>query len=189
MVTDSLEPLAKYLIRRAQIKGTYELLGRMDVASAAWRENEDVRLKKLKQAAEDVKKGRLILRTDEDLTNGNKQIQLPRFFHLSPRPLKTKSTLVSFTRCKGILFCLKTLGRSLSTMIGTIAIKTSCWWSVADMALCLHRGNSNSSKPPRQTRLPLCKYLVEDGAMTVLSPTSSMHHRICNIPISDTTLW
>jgi hypothetical protein len=56
MVTESLENLAKFLIRRAQVKGPYELLGRMNVASGAWQEYEAGRLERLKVAAEDEKK-------------------------------------------------------------------------------------------------------------------------------------
>lgn len=36
MLVDNLEPLAKYLIRRAQLKGPYGLLGRSDIGSGAW---------------------------------------------------------------------------------------------------------------------------------------------------------
>ncbi len=36
IVVDNLEPLAKYLIRRAQLKGPYDLLERSDVGSDAW---------------------------------------------------------------------------------------------------------------------------------------------------------
>lgn len=44
MVVNNLEPLAKFLIRRAQIKGPYELLGRSDIGSDAWVEHEEERL-------------------------------------------------------------------------------------------------------------------------------------------------
>jgi len=60
MVTDNLEPLAKFLIRRAQLKGSYELLGLMNIASGAWREYEDLKLKKLKEAAEIEQEGKLV---------------------------------------------------------------------------------------------------------------------------------
>ena len=40
MIVDHLEPLARYLIRRAQLKGPYELLGRSDIGSGAWMEHE-----------------------------------------------------------------------------------------------------------------------------------------------------
>ncbi|KAJ4985149.1 hypothetical protein SVAN01_09376 [Stagonosporopsis vannaccii] len=59
MVVDHLEPLAKYLIRRAQLKGPYELLERQDVGSAAWMMYEQQRLKKLMFELEDVRKGTL----------------------------------------------------------------------------------------------------------------------------------
>ena len=58
IVTEGLEPLAKFLIRRAQLKGTYELLGRMNIGSGAWREYEADRLDKLKQAAEHERTGK-----------------------------------------------------------------------------------------------------------------------------------
>ncbi|KAH6639570.1 hypothetical protein C7974DRAFT_410530 [Boeremia exigua] len=47
MVVDNLEPLAKYLIRRAQLKGPYELLDRSDIGSDAWIEYEQQRRGKL----------------------------------------------------------------------------------------------------------------------------------------------
>ena len=44
MIVDNIEPCAKYLIRRAQLKGPFELLGRTDVGSSAWMESERQRL-------------------------------------------------------------------------------------------------------------------------------------------------
>ncbi|KAF2622408.1 hypothetical protein BU25DRAFT_495130 [Macroventuria anomochaeta] len=55
MVVDNLEPLAKYLIRRAQLKGPYELLGRPDIGSGAWVKHERVRLSRLALEPEEVK--------------------------------------------------------------------------------------------------------------------------------------
>jgi hypothetical protein len=55
IVIESLEPLARFLIRRAQLKGPYELLGRMNIASGAWQEHEAGRLKRLREAAENEK--------------------------------------------------------------------------------------------------------------------------------------
>jgi hypothetical protein len=54
-LTENLENLARFLVRRAQVKGPYELLGRMNVGSGAWREYEKRRLEKLKDAAEKEK--------------------------------------------------------------------------------------------------------------------------------------
>jgi hypothetical protein len=39
-ITDNLEPLAKFLIRRAQLKGPYELLGRDPQPSEEWKQYE-----------------------------------------------------------------------------------------------------------------------------------------------------
>ncbi|KAF2822330.1 hypothetical protein CC86DRAFT_300720 [Ophiobolus disseminans] len=61
IVTENLEPLAKFLIRRAQLKGTFELLGRMNIASGAWRDYEEMRLERLRQAAEDEELANLTL--------------------------------------------------------------------------------------------------------------------------------
>ena len=47
MVVDNLEPCAKYLIRRAQLKGPFELLERTDVGSGDWIEHERQRLSSL----------------------------------------------------------------------------------------------------------------------------------------------
>jgi hypothetical protein len=44
LVTEHLEPLAKSLIRRAQLKGPYTLLGRMNIGSGSWREYQAKRL-------------------------------------------------------------------------------------------------------------------------------------------------
>jgi hypothetical protein len=54
-LTEDLDNLARFLIRRAQVKGPYELLGRMNIGSGAWQEHEKGRLEKLKQAAEKEK--------------------------------------------------------------------------------------------------------------------------------------
>jgi hypothetical protein len=54
-LTENLENLARFLVRRAQVKGPYELLGRMNVGSGAWREYEKRRLEKLRDAAEKEK--------------------------------------------------------------------------------------------------------------------------------------
>lgn len=59
MVVENLEPLAKYLIRRAQLKGPYELLGRSDVGSGAWVEYEWDRLSNLLVESEDAEDGML----------------------------------------------------------------------------------------------------------------------------------
>lgn len=47
MVVGNLDPLAKYLIRRAQLKGPYELLARTDIGSGAWIQCERERLSEL----------------------------------------------------------------------------------------------------------------------------------------------
>jgi len=57
LATENLGTLAAYMLRRAQLKGPFELLGRMNVASGAWRENEKVRLETLRLAAEQEEKG------------------------------------------------------------------------------------------------------------------------------------
>jgi hypothetical protein len=57
VLTNSMEPLARYLIRRAQLKGPYELLGRKKIASVAWRENEARRLRDLGRAVKDEMQG------------------------------------------------------------------------------------------------------------------------------------
>jgi hypothetical protein len=57
MVTDNPEALARYLIRRAQVKGTYELGSRMNIASGALCEYEAARLERLRQAAEKEEQG------------------------------------------------------------------------------------------------------------------------------------
>jgi hypothetical protein len=54
-LTENLENLARFMVRRAQVKGPYELLGRMNVGSGAWRECEKRRLEKLRDAAEKEK--------------------------------------------------------------------------------------------------------------------------------------
>jgi hypothetical protein len=59
VVTENLEPLARFLIRRAQLKGPYELLGRMNIASGAWKEYEFERLDKLREASEYKPFGRI----------------------------------------------------------------------------------------------------------------------------------
>ncbi|KAI4636313.1 hypothetical protein J4E83_001267 [Alternaria metachromatica] len=43
-LTDNLQPLARFLIRRAQLKGPYELLHRNAQPSEAWKKYESVRL-------------------------------------------------------------------------------------------------------------------------------------------------
>lgn len=55
LVTEHLEALAKFLIRRAQLTGPYELLGRTNIASDAWVAYEKARLGKLRVAAKDEK--------------------------------------------------------------------------------------------------------------------------------------
>lgn len=55
--TENLGTLAAFLLRRVQLKGPFELLGRMNVASGAWRENEEGRLEGLRLAAKQEKKG------------------------------------------------------------------------------------------------------------------------------------
>jgi hypothetical protein len=47
MVVDNLESCAKYLIRRAQVKGPFKLLERTDVGRSAWMESERQRLNNL----------------------------------------------------------------------------------------------------------------------------------------------
>jgi hypothetical protein len=59
LVTEHLEPLAKFLIRRAQLKGPYTLLGRMNIGSGAWREYQAKRLDDQRGAEDD--KGALSL--------------------------------------------------------------------------------------------------------------------------------
>lgn len=59
MVVENLEPLAKYLIRRAQLKGPYELLGRSDVGSGAWVEYEWDRLSNIFVEPEEAEYGML----------------------------------------------------------------------------------------------------------------------------------
>jgi hypothetical protein len=54
--TENMKTMAKYLIRRAQLKGPYELLGRVNVASDAWRKYEEERLECVRIAK--VKEGR-----------------------------------------------------------------------------------------------------------------------------------
>jgi hypothetical protein len=56
-ITESLDVLARYLIRRAQVKGPYELTGRMNIASGALREYEAANLERLRQAAEMEEQG------------------------------------------------------------------------------------------------------------------------------------
>lgn len=62
LVVDNLEPLAKYLIRRAQVKGPFELLGRVDIGSAAWVEHERYRLEKSAIAPDEARDGMLFSR-------------------------------------------------------------------------------------------------------------------------------
>lgn len=57
VVVDHLEPLAKFLIRRAQLKGPYELLSRSDVGSDAWVEYEQQKLSDLLVEPYKVKDG------------------------------------------------------------------------------------------------------------------------------------
>ncbi|KAF1352792.1 hypothetical protein EJ07DRAFT_159019 [Lizonia empirigonia] len=47
MVVDNIAPLARYLIRRAQLKGPYELLERTDIGSGAWVLYEQQRLERI----------------------------------------------------------------------------------------------------------------------------------------------
>jgi hypothetical protein len=47
VLTDNLEPLAKFLIRRAQLKGPYELLGRDPQPSEEWKQYEEERLARI----------------------------------------------------------------------------------------------------------------------------------------------
>jgi hypothetical protein len=51
-LTENLQNLARFLVRRAQLKGPYELLGRMNIGSGAWQEHEKRRLERLRKAAE-----------------------------------------------------------------------------------------------------------------------------------------
>lgn len=59
LIVDNLEPLAKYLIRRAQLTGPYELLERQDVGSAAWTTYEQQRLEELMFEPASVNQGKL----------------------------------------------------------------------------------------------------------------------------------
>ncbi|KAH7406624.1 hypothetical protein DE146DRAFT_647967 [Phaeosphaeria sp. MPI-PUGE-AT-0046c] len=61
IVTKDLESMARWLIRYAQVKGPYELLGRMNIGSGAWQEYEVKRLKMLKLAAKKERDVRLFL--------------------------------------------------------------------------------------------------------------------------------
>lgn len=60
MVLDNLEPCAKYLIRRAQLKGPYELLGRTDIGSDTWMRFERHRLSNLIVEPKDADNGELV---------------------------------------------------------------------------------------------------------------------------------
>ncbi|KAH3987474.1 hypothetical protein HBH70_008670 [Parastagonospora nodorum] len=64
IATENLETLATFLLRRAQLTGPYELLGRMNVASGAWREYEEGRLEGLRLVAEEEKKVNLTVVLD-----------------------------------------------------------------------------------------------------------------------------
>lgn len=57
LVVDNLEHCAKYLIRRAQLKGPFELLGRTDVGSSAWVEHEWQRLTNAPEEREEIGHG------------------------------------------------------------------------------------------------------------------------------------
>lgn len=59
MVVDNLELCATYLIRRAQLKGPFELLGRTDIGSSAWMEHEGQRLSNLLPEHEEAEDGAL----------------------------------------------------------------------------------------------------------------------------------
>lgn len=61
MVIDNLEPCAKYLIRRAQLKGPFELLEKSDVASSAWIRHEEKRLSDTMVEREGTEVGKLRL--------------------------------------------------------------------------------------------------------------------------------
>ncbi|KAI4961998.1 hypothetical protein J4E86_001028, partial [Alternaria arbusti] len=52
-LTDNLQPLARFLIRRAQLKGPYELLHRNAQPSESWKKYESVRLTQI--AAENAR--------------------------------------------------------------------------------------------------------------------------------------
>ncbi|KAF3045357.1 hypothetical protein E8E11_008368 [Didymella keratinophila] len=87
-VVDNLEPCAKYLIRRALLKGPFELLERTDVGSGAWIEHEGQRLSNLVVEGGEAGDGTLrpplrpplaapkILLTEDDLD--------PRLVHAQP---------------------------------------------------------------------------------------------------------
>lgn len=57
MVVDNIAPLARYLIRRAQLKGPYELLERTDIGSGAWVLYERRRLERIMLEPEKAKDG------------------------------------------------------------------------------------------------------------------------------------
>lgn len=57
IITEDPETLAKLLIRRAQVHGPYELLGRVNVASYRWRQYEEERLERAKVEEKREEKG------------------------------------------------------------------------------------------------------------------------------------
>ncbi|KAF2032841.1 hypothetical protein EK21DRAFT_86851 [Setomelanomma holmii] len=84
MVTEDLECLAKFLIRRAQLKGPYELLGRTNIGGSAWIEYQLQRLER-EPLAEENKKHLLItaLVTAPKPAPAEEQIDT-RLFHAQP---------------------------------------------------------------------------------------------------------
>ncbi|KAH8721541.1 hypothetical protein GQ44DRAFT_775119 [Phaeosphaeriaceae sp. PMI808] len=73
-LTESMEKLATYLIRRAQIKGPYELLGRVNTASTAWIQHRARRL-------------------ETEISVKNEQNDLIVLSHPSPKPVPTDDVI------------------------------------------------------------------------------------------------
>ncbi|KAF2124518.1 hypothetical protein P153DRAFT_411588 [Dothidotthia symphoricarpi CBS 119687] len=66
LVTANLEPLAKFLIRRAQLKGPFKLLERSHVASDAWVEYEEKRIACLVEQDRSGEEGTHMAQTDSN---------------------------------------------------------------------------------------------------------------------------
>jgi hypothetical protein len=56
-ITENLETLAKFFIRRAQVHGPYELLGRVNIASYRWRKYEEERLELMRAEGKKEEQG------------------------------------------------------------------------------------------------------------------------------------
>jgi hypothetical protein len=144
MVTDNPEALARYLIRRAQVKGPYELGGRMNIASGALREYEAARLERLRQSAEKEEQG---TSTYNHKVLFDQQVQMDQslcqIHHQRLHRQRTRLILASSMHAQVNTWRPTFPEHSQSQKISIFEIRIVCWSSIVNaIRRCQHGKNS-----------------------------------------------